>query len=235
MIKIDPRSKVILMFITVLFSILIPTGFFTCMWIGLVAFLGVMLGRVKKTVRAATIFAALWLFAIFVLPVLHGTVHTSLLVWLGLVFKCYPCCMLAGVIIETTQISEFMAAMSKWNIPRAVVMPLAIMFRYFPTLKEDWEHIRDAMALRGISLSPVCFVKNPEVVIDALYLPVLVTASKTADELSASAIARGIENPSRRTSRLDIRIKKADVIILMLFLAALAIGEVSQIGGYVWI
>ncbi|MCR4728238.1 MAG: energy-coupling factor transporter transmembrane protein EcfT [Lachnospiraceae bacterium] len=226
MIKIDPRTKVLLIFITVLFSIFVPTGFFTCLWIGLVTLLGILLGRIKKTIRAAVIFAALWLFAVFVLPTLKGTVHTSLLVWLGLVFKCYPCCMLAGVVIGTTQISEFMAAMAKWNVPRSVVMPLAIMFRYFPTLKEDWGHIKDAMTLRGISLSPICFIKNPSVVIDALYLPVLVTASKTADELSASAIARGIENPNRRTSRLDIRIKPADILIMVIFLVSLAVGMI---------
>ncbi|MCR4729094.1 MAG: energy-coupling factor transporter transmembrane protein EcfT [Lachnospiraceae bacterium] len=226
MIKMDPRVKVILIFVTVLFSIFVPTGIYTCVWICLVTLLGALLGRIKKTVKAAVIFAALWLFAIFVLPMLKGTVHISLLVWLGLVFKCYPCCMLAGVIIDTTQISEFMAAMAKWNAPRAVVMPLAIMFRYFPTLKEDWGHIRDAMALRGINLSPICFFKNPSVVIDALYLPVLVTASKTADELSASAIARGIENPNKRTSRLDIRIKPTDLLILAVFLAVLAAGYI---------
>ncbi len=204
MITIDPRSKLILIVITVLFSMLIPTGTFTCVWIFLITLLGILLGRVRKTLRAAVLFAALWIVSVYVLPQLDGTAHTSLLVWLGLVFKCYPCCMLAGVIIGTTQISEFMAAMAKWNVPREVVIPLAIMFRYFPALKEDWGHINDAMALRGISFSPLCFFKNPSIVIDALYLPILVTASKTADELSASAITRGIENPTRRTSRLDI-------------------------------
>ena len=221
MITIDPRTKLILILITVLFSMLIPTGVYTCAWIFLVTLLGIMLGRVKKTLRAASFFAALWVAAIYVLPFLNGTAHTSMLVWFGLVFKCYPCCMLAGVVIGTTQIGEFMAAMAKWNVPRSVVVPLAIMFRYFPTLKEDWGYIRDAMALRGISFSPACFAKNPSVVIDALYLPVLVTASKTADELSASAIARGIENPNRRTSRLDIRFKIIDAVVVLIFILAL--------------
>ena len=224
MIKIDPRIKVLLVFITVIFSIVVPTGVYTCVWVAMVTVLGLLLGRIKKTIRAAVIFAALWSFAIFILPMLHGTAHISLLVWLGLVFKCYPSCMIAGVIIGTTQISEFMAAMAKWNVPRTIVMPLAIMFRYFPTLKEDWSHIKDAMSIRGISLSPLCFIKKPGEVIDALYLPLLVTASKTADELAASAITRGIENPSKRTSRLDIRIKFIDIITLLIFAMVLLLG-----------
>lgn len=232
MITIDPRTKLILIAITVLFSMIIPTGICTCVWVFLVTLLGIFLGRIKKTIRAAVIFAVLWLVSIYVLPMLKGTAHTSILVWLGLVFKCYPCCMLAGVIVGTTQISEFMAAMAKWNVPRTVVIPIAIIFRYFPTLKEDWGHISNAMALRGISFSPVCFFKNPSVVIDALYLPVLVTASKTADELSASAITRGIENPKRRTSRLDIRFKLTDVMVLFIF-SLTFIGSAIYAGGYV--
>ncbi len=223
MIKVDPRSKLILIAITVLFSMLIPTGTFTCIWILLITLFGIFLGRVRKTLRAAFLFAALWLVSVYVLPQINGTVHTSLLVWLGLVFKCYPCCMLAGVVIGTTQISEFMAAMAKWNVPREVVIPLAIIFRYFPTLKEDWNHISEAMTLRGISLSPIYFLKNPSVVIDALYLPVLVTASKTGDELSASAITRGIENPKRRTSRLDIKFRLIDGVIVLIFLIAIIV------------
>lgn len=233
MISIDPRTKILLLVMTAVFSVLVPNGLFTCIWIVLITLLGVMLGRIGKTLRAAIIFAALWLTALYLLPLLGGTLHTSLLVWLGLVFKCYPCCMLAGVIAETTKISEFMAAMAKWKVPRAIVIPIAIMFRYFPTVKEDWGHIKDSMALRGISISPVCFVRNPGVVIDAIYLPLLVTASKAADELTASAITRGIENPNNRTSRLDIRMRLPDLLVLLVFLSSLISSILLSAGGFV--
>ena len=231
MISLDPRTKVILLILTALFSAFIPNGIYSLVWISLITILGILLGRVGRTLRAAIIFAALWLFVSYILPTLGGVLHTSLLVWFGLVFKCYPCCMLAGILIATTQIGEFMAAMAKWRVPRSVVIPIAIMFRYFPTVKEDWGHIKDAMALRGINLSPGCFVQNPGVVIDAMYLPILVTASKAADELAASAIARGIENPRRRTSRLDIRIRTVDICIIAIFGASLIAGLVLVQGG----
>ncbi|SDN12411.1 energy-coupling factor transporter transmembrane component T [Lachnospira pectinoschiza] len=220
MIRIDPRTKMILIAITLLFSMLIPTGIYTCLWILLIAILGILLGRWQKTVRTVIVFAVLWFISLYFLSLFSGTAYISLMVWLGLVFKCYPCCMMAGVVIGTTQMGEFMAAMSKWRIPRSVVIPLAIIFRYIPTLKEDWSHIRDAMAFRGISFSPLCFLKNPGTVIDALYLPVLVTACKSADELSSSAITRGIENPGKRTSRLHIKFGMADGVLLLVFLLA---------------
>lgn len=233
MITLDPRTKVLLLILTAIFSASIPNGIYTLVWITLITILGIMLKRALKEVRAAIVFAALWLFASFLLPNIGGVLHTSLLVWLGLVFKCYPCCMIAALFISTTQIGEFMAAMSKWRVPRSVVIPLAIMFRYFPTVKEDWCHIKDAMTLRGIRLAPGYFLKNPGVVVDALYLPILVTASNAADDLAASAVTRGIENPRIRTSRLDIRIRLIDIIVLLIFAVALIVGMRLSVGGYV--
>jgi energy-coupling factor transport system permease protein len=70
------------------------------------------------------------MFIIFILPHLSGVMHTSFLIWLGLIFKCYPCCMIAEIMIATAQIGEFIAAMAKWKVPRNIVIPIAIMFRY---------------------------------------------------------------------------------------------------------
>lgn len=206
-----------------IFSVIVPSGWCTCVWIILITITGILLGRCRKTILVAMIFCVLYIFSIYGLPKLTGTLHTSLLVWLGLVFKCYPSCMLAGVVISTTHISEFMAAMSKIKVPKAVIIPLAIMFRYFPVVKEDWRFIRDAMALRGISFSPVYCIRNPELVIDALYVPILTAASKAADELSVAAITRGIENPNPRSSRFEIRLKAWDGAIIITYIVCLLI------------
>ena len=77
MIKIDPRTKMLLMCMTVLFSIFVPTGVYTCVWISMITMLGILLGRIKKTVRSAVVFAAFLLFATYILPMLGGTMHTS--------------------------------------------------------------------------------------------------------------------------------------------------------------
>ena len=223
MIRIDPRTKIALLILTVIFSMTVPSGWYACAWIILIMLTGILLGRCGRTIRSAVIFCVLYLFSVYGLPQLTGTLHTSLLVWLGLVFKCYPSCMLAGVVIGTTHISEFMAAMSKMKLPKAIIIPMAIMFRYFPVVKEDWGFIRDAMALRGITFSPLYCVKNPELVIDALYVPILTAASKAADELSVAAITRGIENPEPRTNRLDIRFSAWDGAAAVTYLAVLAV------------
>ncbi|WP_249662531.1 energy-coupling factor transporter transmembrane component T, partial [Lysinibacillus fusiformis] len=71
--------------------------------------------------------------------------------------------------------------------------------RYFPSLQEDWRYIKDAMKLRGISPSIIGFLTKPMQTVECIYVPLMMAASKIADELSAVGIARGIENPKERS------------------------------------
>lgn len=185
---------------------------------------GILLGKALLSIRAGVVFYLLYLFAVYGIPKIGGVAGTSLLAWFALVFKCYPCCMTARIIIATTTISEFMAGMSKLRCPKAIVIPLAIMFRYFPVVIEDWSHIRDAMALRGLKITPVGFIKAPSAVIDALYVPMLVSASKASDELSAAAVSRGIEDPAPRTCRLKISFGISDPVFAAVYIAAFIAG-----------
>ena len=217
MIRIDPRTKLGLLLIVVIYSIFLSSKYTECLLVAVIMVTGILLGRVWKTVRSAMVFYTIWILYYFFLDKIGGTLHTSLLAWGVLLFKCYPSCMLAMVVVGTTEISEFMAGMSKMKIPKLVSIPLAIVFRYIPVVKEDWSYIRDAMSMRGISPSPIGLIKNPVAVVDAIYVPMLVSASKTADELSVAAITRGIENPCQRSSRLDIKFGRWDIIISLVY------------------
>ena len=56
--------------------------------------------------------------------------------WQELVIKVYPCGMLAGIAESTTRVNEFLSAMNKAHVPKKVVIPLAVMLRYLPTISE---------------------------------------------------------------------------------------------------
>ena len=74
------------------------------------------------------------------------------------------------------------------------------------------------MRMRGISPSPVGFVRDPLRTVDCVYVPLLMSASRASDELSMAAVARGIENPVRRTCYLHIEMRAADYALLAVFL-----------------
>jgi energy-coupling factor transport system permease protein len=71
------------------------------------------------------------------------------------------------------------------------------------------------MYLRGISPSFFGFIKNPALTIECIYSPMIIMASKAADELTIASITRGIESPKKRTSIIEIRFDFHDVFALI--------------------
>ena len=148
---------------------------------------------------------------------LSGMLNVFIVTFAVFIRRLFPCAMLGGVIIGTTRVNEFMAAMNRLHISKKIVIPIAIMFRYFPMIKEEWNAIKDAMKMRGISPSIIGFIKHPAIIIECIYVPILMSASKISDELTTAAITRGIENPKRRTCMQSIKFTISDFICTSYF------------------
>lgn len=125
--------------------------------------------------------------------------------FLGLFHKVYACGMLAGIVLSTTKVNEFLSAMNRAHVPKKLVIPLAVMLRYIPTTQEDWRYIKDAMRMRDVSPSVGGFLSHLGMTVECIYVPLMMTASKAADELSIASVTRGIENPNSRTCLVQIK------------------------------
>lgn len=223
MIRFDPRTKIILLFISTVIAMTAPSLTYECILILLIAGVGILCGKTHYSLIGTFVFMALYLFTIFYLQNITGTVYTMFTAWLSLVFKVYPCGMLAGIAVSTTKVNEFLSAMNKAHISKKVVIPLAVMLRYIPTIREDWRFIKDAMRLRDVSPSLKGFLTHPGMTIECLYSPLLMAASKAADELAIAAVTRGIENPHPRTCLVQIRFRLQDILVIICFAAMLIV------------
>ena len=124
-----------------------------------------------------------------------------------------PILMMGYYTITTTKVSEFIASMEKSNIPRDIIIPVSVVFRYIPSVFEEIRSITNAMKMRGFGLN-VKSLKNPLKLIEFYMIPILISAVKTADELSAASLTRGLSNPNPRTHLLEVRLTKLDYILL---------------------
>lgn len=147
---------------------------------------------------------------------------TGLWVYLALFFrflrKVMPCGLLGIILIQTTKVGSFMAALSKMKVPKKIMIPLTVMLRYFPAIREDYQRIKKAMKMRGITPGIKSLFTHPSMTIECIYVPIMMSASRRADELSAAAITRGIENPNPRTSLEDVSLKWVDYLVMLLFI-----------------
>lgn len=221
---IDPRTKILLLFLCVLSATMAPSLLYEMLLVLLVACFGIACRKVRYSIAGALAYIVIYFITLGTLQ-LHGSLQIMLVAFLGLVHKVYPCGILSGIIISTTKVGEFLSAMNQGHIPRKIVIPLAVMLRYVPTVREDWHFIKDAMKMRDISPSLKSFITHPGMTIECIYVPLMMAASKTADELTVAAVTRGIENPKPRTSFVQIGFRVSDMIAVVCFLAMFLAGQ----------
>ena len=219
---LDPRTKLFLILLCVFCAVFAPNLSFQFGLVVMIALLAVFSGQWRYALRGVAAYALICLFTGWCIRTMTGTWRTMFVAFLGLVHKVYACGMLAGLVIRTTKVGEFLSAMARLHVPKKLTIPIAVMLRYGPTIREDWHFIKDAMRLRDVSPTLWGFLKAPAMTINCIYVPLLTAASKAADELSVAAVTRGIENPKPRTCLITIQMRWADWLVLLLFAVFLA-------------
>ena len=218
-LHLDPRTKLFLILLCVLSAMFAPNLYFQFALVTLIALLAAFSGKWQYALRGIIAYALICVFTVWCMGVLTDTWRTMFVAFLGLVHKVYACGMLAGLVISTTKVGEFLSAMARLHVPKKLTIPIAVMLRYLPTIREDWHYIKDAMRLRDVSPTFWGFLKAPTMTVNCIYVPLLTAASKAADELSIASVTRGIENPKPRTCLVEIQMRAADFLAMALFLA----------------
>ena len=98
-----------------------------------------------------------------------------------------------------------------------------MVLRFFPTFSEEIHNIYDAMKLRGIALSWKNVFTRPVLILEAIAIPIVMRSASIAEELSASAVTRGIDNPAQRTSFIQLKVHAKDWMVLCFFLIAFVV------------
>lgn len=128
-----------------------------------------------------------------------------------------PGVMAACYVVATTRVSEFIAAMERMHVSQKIIIPFAVMFRFFPTIGDENRSIQDAMRLRSIG-----WKRGPVAMLEYRFVPLIVSVVRIGDELSAAAVTRGLGGPIRRTNYCEIGFSTWDFACIA-FLAAVLV------------
>ena len=125
-------------------------------------------------------------------------------------------------LVRSTTPSELIEGLRRLRFPDAVVIPLAVMLRFFPTLAEELTAVVQAVSLRRLHTSQWGFLREPLTTVEHIMVPFLVSATRIGDELAASALTRGLGGTRSRTTITDLRFRASDVVgLAMSFLIML--------------
>ncbi|MGU8435393.1 energy-coupling factor transporter transmembrane component T [Clostridium perfringens] len=223
-LRFDPRIKILILFICVITATITPSLDYELEFVLLIGVFAIVNKKWKYALKTIAIYVFIYFLSLWTIYNAPGSLRGILMAFLGLVHKVYPCAMMSGIVISTTKVSEFLVAMNKSRIPQKLIIPIAVMLRYLPSIQEDWHYIKDAMKMRGISPSLKGFITSPSITVNCIYVPLMMAASKVADELTIASVTRGIENPKPRTSLIQIKINKVDICALLIFVLFLIWG-----------
>ena len=144
----------------------------------------------------------------------------------GIFSRMIPTVAIGYYAVKTTKISEFVAGMEKMHVSEKIIIPLTVVFRFLPTLKEEFQSINDAMRMRGI-----CFGgEKTSKVLEYKMIPMLICSVRIGEELSAAAITRGLASGNKRTNICKIGFGILDYVFFAFFAVAVVRLIMSLIG-----
>ena len=135
-----------------------------------------------------------------------------------------PGIMMGAWLLSSTSVSEFIGSMERMHLTEKIVIPLSVIFRFFPTISEEYQAISDAMKMRGIRFGG----KNPFLMVEYRLVPLMVSVVKIGDELSAAALTRGLGAPVKRTNVCQIGFHVQDMIAILLCALCFALFLLGQ-------
>lgn len=211
---LDPRTKLLLLIVIAIFVLGGAGGqdmqVFRIILSALPFLLLLVSGKIKTWLMGSAILMMCFILQSHILPSLEGTWAFLILAVCGIVTGLIPSIMMGRYVMATTTVSEFIAAMERIHMTEKLTIPLSVMFRFFPTVQEEFAAIDDAMRMRDIRIGG----RKRSGIIEYRMIPMMMCCVKIGDELSAAALTRGLGAPVRRTNICRIGFGILDFMIL---------------------
>lgn len=226
----DPRTKVILLLLSpLLMGLSIGLGIeILVIFVYVIPFF--ISNELKWGIGFLLLFFLQLITAYYILPHLTSPFFLYTVSLLVTGFRRMMPSVIAGAFaLKTTHISEWISMLKGWNMPTAVIVPFAVMARFFPTVREDYRQIRRAMAFRGIGIGSMGIVKNPIQSFEYILIPLLMNASQVAQDLTISALTKGLGMPGKHTSLVELKMRTLDYTYILIALIPITIHFGGQI------
>ncbi len=171
-------------------------------------------GKWKPVLFSVIFYSAAYAFSMLVMPHCKGLLNFLILAMCGIVLRFMPGILTGMFVVSTTTVSEFIAAMEKFHISQKITIPLAVMFRFFPTVLEEANSINKAMTMRDIKFGGTKALQ----MIEYRMIPMMTSSVKIGQELSAASLTRGLGGPDKRTNICKIGFGWCDILVVLLLI-----------------
>lgn len=219
---LDPRTKIVLCLVVSFIMLDSTTSpVVNALQIALAAlpliFL-LMLGKHKMAVYYVCAYAFASLVPALLVSYLPAVINLLFTGMIALMTQILPGMMMAYFLLASTSVSEFVTAMDRMHVPESISVPMSVLFRFFPTIVEEYGHVRDAMRMREVGN-----LRQPMAMLEYRMVPFMTSIVSIGNDLAASALTRGLSAPVRRTNVCPIGFTWRDGLALVMMGGCIAI------------
>lgn len=202
----DPRTKLFLLLLANMLMFLHADTLTHALMMDLFLLPFFTLGRARTGLKFLIIYCVMFAADYLLMPHVTGRLQTLVGILTVGFRMMLPCIATGALAFATTTPGELFLALRKLRLPEGLIITCQVVIRFFPTVLEDYRHIRNAMALRGIAVGPAHPVKSLEYVI----IPLLMNGTSVANDLAVASLTKGIGLTGEHTSMTQIRLRGAD-------------------------
>ncbi len=213
---LDPRTKVLILALIATVE-MFDINICVMSAVGLIPFLLLLSNcRIKGACKYLFVFGLSVFAHVFRTDIQINMVLNMIIVLLGgFVLKLFPSFACGEYILRSTSVSEMISAFTAMGMSRKMLIPLTVMFRFFPTIKQENDAIHDAALMRGMTMDRKMFWKDPARAFEYRVIPLMINIANIGNDLSAAALSRGLDNPVRHTAYTDVKIGMVDVLTVV--------------------
>lgn len=229
-LTLDPRTKLFVL-LTLSFFVLggVGSSFMQHLFPVFAALPALLLftsGKIKRGIIYVVLYGATFLMSELLLPHMSGFSGYLMLALCGILTRLMPSIMMGAYLMTTTTVSEFTAAMQRMHLSEKIIIPLSVMFRFFPTVFDEAASISAAMRMRDIRFGG----KNAGKMLEYRLVPLMTCCVKIGEELSAAALTRGLGGEVKRTNVCRIGFKLQDYIFFGICIVPYVLVVLDMIG-----
>ena len=174
-----------------------------------------------KNYKKAITYFCLYVFATViegaVLRITSGGVNLFFVIIAGMISRFLAPMIMGYCVMQSTTVSEFVTAMERMHVPQTITIPLAVMFRFFPTISEETRAVSEAMRMRQIAGKKQSIIKKMEYEL----VPVMMATVRIADELSQASLTKGLGGAIKRTHICEVGFRVRDYMLIALLVIVL--------------
>lgn len=211
---LDPRTKMLLLLTMSVFVLGYAGGeelaFLMPFFCALPAIALLSAKKWKQALGYCVLYGLSYYVGIYWINQVHGMLRFLLFGVCGILSRVLPGLMMGAYVVGTTTVSEFTAGMLRMHISEKIIIPLSVMFRFFPTVLDEAGSIRCAMQMRDIRLGG----RNAAQMLEYRLIPLITCCAKIGEELSAAALTRGLGGKVRRTNICKIGFHLQDFLVI---------------------